>query len=126
MNGTPSWPPLSSNITRAGFARLMPAKGNLRSMFSPPRHCAGYPQNIVDRIPVSEISLPLRLQQTGHETTTRLFKEERARYERCRESLEKTKEDLADLDQRFNELRSELEVKGHGDSRVSISAAFYL
>lgn len=102
---------------------MMLAEGNSWLACPPPRRCAGYSQKIVDRTPVSEISLPLRPEQTGHETTARLFKEERARYERCRESLEKTKEDLADLDQRFNELCSELEVKGHDYSRVSIFAA---
>lgn len=39
-----------------------------------------------------------------------LLKEERARYERCKARLETAQEHLADLNDRYNELRGEVEV----------------
>lgn len=48
--------------------------------------------------------------QTAHCTTEGLLAEERTRYERCRTSLEKSQEDLADVNERFDELRGEVEV----------------
>ena len=48
--------------------------------------------------------------QDDHAATNGLLEEERARYERCRASLEIAQEHLADLNDRYNELRSEVEV----------------
>lgn len=48
--------------------------------------------------------------QSDHAATRGLLDEERTRYERCRASLETSQEHLADLNERFNELRAEVEV----------------
>lgn len=52
----------------------------------------------------------LTMLQSDHAATRGLLDEERTRYERCRASLETSQEHLVDLNERFNELRAEVEV----------------
>eukprot|EP00752_Nemacystus_decipiens_P008313 g7431.t1 len=56
-----------------------------------------------------EIQRRLKSEKAEHSATTGLLEEERARYERCRARLETSQEHLADLNERFNELRAEVE-----------------
>lgn len=58
-----------------------------------------------------EIQRRLQKEKAEHLDTTALLEEERARYERCRARLETSQEHLADLNERFNELRAEVEVR---------------
>lgn len=46
-----------------------------------------------------------------HSTTKELLEEERVRYERCRANLETSQQHLANLNEQFNELRAEVEVR---------------
>lgn len=46
-----------------------------------------------------------------HSATKKLLEEERVRYERCRANLETSQQHLANLNEQFNELRAEVEVR---------------
>lgn len=59
--------------------------------------------------------------QADHSVTKDLLEEERMRYERCRANLETSQQHLADLNEQFNELRAEVEVRLSEDSPPSYS-----
>ncbi|CAM9221169.1 unnamed protein product, partial [Sphacelaria rigidula] len=63
-----------------------------------------------ERSTCEEIRRRLKGEKDDHAATNGLLEEERARYERCRASLEIAQEHLADLNDRYNELRSEVEA----------------
>ncbi|CAM9442110.1 unnamed protein product [Hapterophycus canaliculatus] len=68
-------------------------------------------KTLVDALNKSEeIQRRLQKEKTEHLDTNGLLEEERARYERCRARLETSQEHLADLNDRFNELRAEVEA----------------
>lgn len=53
----------------------------------------------------------LNNEKAEHAATAGLLEEEQGKYERCRSRLETSQEHLADLNERFNEMRAEVEVR---------------
>ncbi|CAB1105899.1 unnamed protein product [Ectocarpus sp. CCAP 1310/34] len=71
----------------------------------------------------------LHNEKAEHAATARLLEEEKGKYERCRSRLETSQEHLADLNERFNEMRAEVEASAEnaeeeaGEASDALAAA---